>query len=259
LAQLRAFRHYEVANAKLLLKPDGYYIAITVFVDRAAAQPAQTNGKSLGIDFGCSTSFTTSEGERISVRVEETERLRRLQRKLAKQQRRSNNRRKTQRGIKREYQKLDNRKFDATNQLVTKLRRYEHIVIQDEALAEWQATGHGRAVQHSILGRVKARLQNLPNVTVISRYLPTSKFCPHCGHTHEVLTLRDRVFRCPTCGRTEDRDAHAAKNMLHFFESQQVPREPRDVKPVEIRPSRCDAVSATAPKAESVKQEADCP
>ena len=31
------------------------------------------------------------------------------------------------------------------------------------------------------------------------------------------LKLSDRIFVCPVCGHTEDRDVHAAKNMLWFY------------------------------------------
>jgi transposase len=31
------------------------------------------------------------------------------------------------------------------------------------------------------------------------------------------MSLKDREFVCPVCGHKEDRDIHAAKNMLWFF------------------------------------------
>ena len=33
---------------------------------------------------------------------------------------------------------------------------------------------------------------------------------------HTELKLSDRVFVCPSCGHTEDRDLHAAKNIKRF-------------------------------------------
>ena len=44
----------------------------------------------------------------------------------------SNNRYKTIKLIQREYQKLSNRKQDKTNKIVSKLKHYKTIVIQDE-------------------------------------------------------------------------------------------------------------------------------
>jgi hypothetical protein len=45
---------------------------------------------------------------------------------------------------------------------VSGLKNYAHIVIQDEQLRSWHRTGHGKKVQHSILGRLKAKLKVLP-------------------------------------------------------------------------------------------------
>jgi transposase len=51
---------------------------------------------------------------------------------------------------------------------------------------------------------------------VLSKWLPTTKLCTECGPTAD-LTVNDRMFVCPVCGHTEDRDIHAAKNMVWFF------------------------------------------
>jgi putative transposase len=37
-----------------------------------------------------------------------------------------------------------------------------------------------------------------------------------CHIKHTELKLSDRVFVCPACGHTEDRDLHAAQNIKRF-------------------------------------------
>lgn len=86
------------------------------------------------------------------------------------------------------------------------------MVIQDEQLRNWAKTGHGKAVQHSILGRVKAKLKTLSNVVVLDRFIPTTKFCYRCAGVIEGVGRYDKTVTC--CGITEDRDIHAAKAML---------------------------------------------
>lgn len=71
--------------------PRGYYIAITTFVDRERLNAVKRTKEEIGIDFGCSNTLNISTGEKINVMVEETDRLKRLQRKLQKKQKRSNN------------------------------------------------------------------------------------------------------------------------------------------------------------------------
>ena len=76
--------------------------------------------------------MTTSEGEKFDVSVEESERLKKLQRELFRRAKGSNNRRKTVKLIQREYQKLSNRKQDKANKIVSKLKKYDRIYMQDE-------------------------------------------------------------------------------------------------------------------------------
>ena len=206
----------EVANLKLLNTPKGYYIVITTFIDKNKLPKTQSDKESVGIDFGCSNSLNLSTGEKINARVEETDRLKRLQRKLQKKVKRSNNYFKTKLLLNREYQKLTNVKNDKANKIVANLKQHKMIVIQDEQLQNWSKTGHGKVISHSILGRVKEKLKRLDNVVVLDKFIPTTKFCSICGKTHEVEQF-DKTVTC--CGVTEDRDIHAAKNMLWIAEN----------------------------------------
>jgi putative transposase len=50
---------------------------------------------------------------------------------------------------------------------------------------------------------------------IVDRWYPSSKKCRNCGHKHNGLKLNDRVFNCPNCGHSEDRDLHAAINLAN--------------------------------------------
>ncbi|MGC8607881.1 MAG: zinc ribbon domain-containing protein, partial [Vulcanisaeta sp.] len=75
----------------------------------------------------------------------------------------------------------------------------------------------------------------------------TSKTCSRCGYVKEDLTLNDRVFKCPRCGWTADRDYNAALNLLKH-----AGWEPPSV-PVELRPLPLDILQG---QGEAMKQEA---
>ena len=152
----------ELANANLIKKPDGYYLKVTCFINKENFKEQKTNGKEIGLDFGIKTNITTSEGEKLDVSVGESERLKRLQRKISRQVKSSNNRHKTIGLIQREYQKLLNRKQDTANKIIHKLKAYETIVIQDEQIANWHKLGFGKRIQHSCMGLIKAKLKTLP-------------------------------------------------------------------------------------------------
>ena len=135
---------------------------MTAFIDKENFHEKQKNGKEIGLDFGIKTSITTSEGEKIDVSIGESDRVKRLQRKMSRQIKGSNNRRKTINLLRREYLKISNRKKDKANKIVSKLKSYNCIVIQDEQIASWQKGLFGKQVQHSCLGLVKAKLKSLP-------------------------------------------------------------------------------------------------
>lgn len=125
----------DFANACLVKKPDGYYLKLTTFIDKEKLPKHVSNGKEIGIDFGCSNTLTFSDGQKVNVQIEESERLKKLSKRLNKHQtERSNNRNKTIQKIRKEYQKISNKKKDKANQICSRLKKYDLVVIQDEQL-----------------------------------------------------------------------------------------------------------------------------
>ena len=53
--------------------------------------------------------------------------------------------------IRKEYQRITNRKNDLANKIVHEFLQYKTVVIQDEQLRNWHKGCHGKAVQHSVL------------------------------------------------------------------------------------------------------------
>lgn len=221
----------DFACAELLNTPRGYYLCIVTYIDKDKLNNKLLISDTLGIDFGCQTNFTTSKGEKINCVVEESERLKRLQKHLAKQVKGSNNYKRTVHLIQVEYQKLSNKKNDLANKIVHDFSQYETVVIQDEQLSNWHKSNHGKAVQHSIMGTVKSKLSQKDNVIVLSKWLPTTKLCTNCGTIHDEIKLYDRTFKCD-CGVSEDRDIHSAKTMIWLNKNVGVGRT--DIKRVEL-------------------------
>ena len=89
----------ELANANLVRKPDGYYLKVTAYINKENFKEKQKNGKEIGLDFGIKTNITTSDGEKLDVSIEESERLKKLQREMFRKVKESNNRYKTIRSI----------------------------------------------------------------------------------------------------------------------------------------------------------------
>lgn len=243
---LPQLKGWELANAKLVSKPDGYYLHVTAFKSKSEVKDNFAPGTMVGVDMGLATHITLSDGSKISATVRETDRLKRLQRKLSKQQKGSNNYSRTRTLIQREQQRNTNRRNDIANKVVHDILLNERVFMQDENLTAWR-TAFGGSKQHgSILGRVKNKLIHHERVTVLRKNAPTTKTCL-CGrkNTH---SLRDRTYSCE-CGYVADRDVHAARNMVRLS----VPVERRESTLVENE-SGWAALSATQRR--SLKQEA---
>ena len=50
-------------------------------------------------------------------------------------------------------------------------------------------------------------------VIFIDMWYPSSKTCSHCGFVNQNLTLADREWECPRCGKVLDRDFNASQNI----------------------------------------------
>lgn len=229
----------EISVANLIRKADGYYVHLTVYVP-LTIDISWESRDDIGLDFNIGDTLVTSDGRKFKVRFETTSRLRGLQKKLSRQKRGSRNCAKTCQAIRREYQKLSNKKDDTANKIVRELLDSSGLIyMQDEMIRNWQSGLFGKQIQVSILGRLKSKLVSHPRVCVIDRSCTTTQLCPKCGSLNKH-SLSQRVYHCP-CGYTQDRDIHSAKNMLVFGRDKQYVKKDfgvgRAVTPVEQTPS----------------------
>lgn len=247
LKQFLYLSEYELANARLIQENGDYYVAFTVYVPKSNPEPKPF----VGVDLGCSTCVTLSNGEKHDFKVGESEQIKRTRRKLARQKNGSNNRCKTLRRLRRQLAKDVRRKDDVANKIVHDITERHTVVMQDEQVAEW-ATVLGKTVSEGVIGRVKNRLLSKPDTVVLNKWLPTTRLCTECGHRVE-LTLRDRKFVCPECGCKADRDVHAAGNMLWFYRNN-IGVGRTELTPVEIDTSVSEVFSRKQEAVESSVQ-----
>ena len=225
---VKQLQDFELANAKLLNTPRGYYLAVTCY--RNTEEEPKPTKDEVGVDFGCETAVTLSDGRKFKAKIRESDRLKRLQQSMARQQKRSKGWWRTVRLQRVEYKKMINRRDDAANKIVAEVKQFKHVYMQDEMLRAWHRGRYSRSVQTSVLGRVKAKLK--PIATVLPSSAPTTKLCTACGCLN-TMPVHVRVYTC-TCGvEPEDRDIHAARNMIVLGKA--VPVERREVKRGEIR------------------------
>ena len=208
----------EFANAKLIQKPSGFYIHLTIYSKK---QPEiLTEKEILGLDMGIKDQLTFSNGVKVNFYLEESEQLKGLMRKLSRQHKGSNQYKQTLNRIKRIYEHLNNKKNDVVNKLNSVLKQNYIICFQDELLNQWKRKkskrrfSFGRKVQHGILGRVKEKLKKNSTNIMLESSVPTTQTCPVCGCLTKH-SLDKRKYRCEQCGyENPDRDVHSANMMV---------------------------------------------
>ena len=208
----------EFANAKLIKKPSGFYINITVY-SKKQSQPT-TEKEVLGVDMGIKDQLTFSNGVKVNFYLEESEQLKGLMRKLSRQVKGSNQYKQTLNRIKRIFEHQNNKKNDVVNKLNSVLKTNYIICFQDELLNQWKRKkskrrfSFGRKVQHGILGRVKDKLKKNSTNVMLESSIPTTQTCPVCGCLTKH-SLDKRKYHCNHCGfENADRDVHSANMMV---------------------------------------------
>jgi len=191
--------------------------------DNVPAPQYPETDKAVGIDLGIEALVTTSDGERFpnaKYLHRSLKRLRRLQRKLARQQKGSNRRKRTIRQIQRLHLKIANQRADAHHKASTALvRRYALIaheavspqfMLQNKRMARAAADVGWR--QFLTFLQNKAAAAGRKVVAVDPRN--TSQACSGCGAL-VPKELHERWHTCPHCGLSVHRDVNAARNILH--------------------------------------------
>jgi putative transposase len=196
--------------------------------------PAPETGEIVGIDRGVVVSAALSTGDLLhcpTLRPAEQTRLRLLQRKLARARKGSNRRARVKGAIARLKARETDRRKDWVEQTSTSLaRRFDLIRIEDIRIADMtrsavgtlanpgrgvrQKAGLNRGILAGGWGLLARRLEDKARGRV--EKIPaafTSQQCSECGHVAADSRESQALFRCTTCGYTENADVNAAKNI----------------------------------------------
>jgi putative transposase len=197
--------------------------------------PGPSDGSVVGVDRGVAVSVALSTGELLGVPrlgVGQTERLRRLQRRLARAQRGSNRRARTKLAIARLRAREADRRHDWVEKTTTDVaRRFDTIRVEDlnvramtrSARGSRECPGTGvaqkrglnREISRQGWGLLVARLKHKAQGRlefVSSAY--TSQRCFQCGHVAPENRKSQAVFQCADCGTGPcNADVNAARNI----------------------------------------------
>ncbi|WP_243750902.1 transposase [Paraburkholderia sp. BL10I2N1] len=196
---------------------------VSMLCDEVVSARPVAAGK-IGVDLGLTHFAILSTGEKIAapnVFRKNEEKLAKLQRRLAKKQKGSANRRKAKLKVARMHARTADARRDFLHKLSTRLINENQVIaIESPSVRNMQKN---RCLSKSISDaswseftrqlEYKARWYGRTLIG-IDRWYPSSKRCSDCGHTVARMPLNMREWTCPECGAVHDRDVNAARNVL---------------------------------------------
>ena len=230
----------EIKSISIAVAPSGRYY-LNVLVEREVSLPKKD--KTIAIDMGLTDFIVTSDNQAIKnpKHFKKLERRLKLwQRRLSRKEKGSNNYKKWAKKVARLHEKITNVKNDFLHKLSKKIINENQVVIVENLnikglIKNKKLSKHiHQASWYKFINMLeyKAKLYKRELIK-IDTFFPSSKLCSVCGYKHKELKLSDRVWTCPKCNTTHNRDYNATLNLLKEG-LKQVGLERPDLMPVEV-------------------------
>ena len=220
----------DIKTVTITRVPSGKYFA-SILVDNHIPLPKKQTidpNKTIGIDLGLKDFAITSDGRKFSnpkYLKEALDRLKCLQRRASRKKKGSSNRRKANKRLAIQHERVANKRKDFLHKLSTGLvndSQVTTICIEDLAVKNMVKNQKlAQAISDVGWAELRRMLQykcdwSGKNLVVIGRFEPSSKTCSKCQAINDTLTLNDRDWVCASCGALHDRDINAAENIKQF-------------------------------------------
>ncbi len=233
----------KVTNGTVSYVAGRFYVSVVMDIDEKskynkdleASYHTATDG--VGIDLGVKDLAIVSDGK-VFKNINKSSKVKRLERRLRKEQRRlsrkyeskkkggktataSANIEKQKLKVQKLHQRIDNIRKDYENKTVHEIvkQKPRFITVEDLNVKGMMKNRHlAKAVAaqrfFSLLSKLKRKAEIIGiEFRTVDRFYPSSKTCHSCGHIHKGLKIKDRVYVCPECGYTADRDYNASLNL----------------------------------------------
>ena len=216
----------KILNATVFKKGSKWFVSIGVEIDNPPKLNAKTH-KSVGIDLGITDLATLSDGTKAQAPKPlktKLKQLKRLSKQLSRKQKGSNNREKAKTKLSRLHYKISCIRKDFLHKLTTDLVKRFDVICIENLNVKGMIKNHKLSRAISDLGFYEFKRQliykaNMQGKTVkeVDRFYPSSKTCSSCGFVmaKENLTLATRLWTCPNCKASHDRDVNASLNILN--------------------------------------------
>ena len=214
----------KICSATISKNPSGKYY-VSILTEQVNEEDQSNTGKSIGIDLGLKDFVITSDGNKFlnyKFKKQYQSKLTKLQKHFSRKQKDSNRKERLRIKIAKLHEKITNSREDMQHKLSTALlNKYDVICLESLAVKNMMrnhrlAEAIGDAAWYSFINKLQYKAQwRGKKIVQIEQFYPSSKTCNACGYINYNLKLKDRVWICPHCGQSHDRDINAAKNILN--------------------------------------------
>jgi putative transposase len=196
-----------------------YFLSFVVEVEPVQIE---TKNPSIGIDLGIKTFAVMSNGETAESPSYKKpyRKVRKLQRKLARQPKDSKRRNATRIKIAKTHNRIADTRKDFLHKLSTKIVNENQVIVLEDLNVSGMVKNRklARAISqqgwYEFRTLCEAKSQKFGReFKVISRWEPTSQVCADCGFKWGKIDLSIRSVLCLNCGTQQDRDENAARNI----------------------------------------------
>ena len=210
----------DIANAKLVKRFGEYYFYVTTY----AKDERVRKNEVLGLDFGISENLIMSNNMELTYKTPTSPRTIKLQQSLSRKigakkgEKKSKKYLKNKRALARSHYADRMRRRDANNKIFHFIDGYNKIAMQDEQIKDWKGSKEAnKTIQYSAMGTIKSKLSGLESsrIEVLDKFKATTKTCSCCGAVRR-MSKKDRVYQCPKCGLTIDRNLNSTFNMINM-------------------------------------------
>ncbi|HEY9874926.1 MAG TPA: transposase [Candidatus Obscuribacterales bacterium] len=219
---LHFYQLEQIKRVRVVRRADGYYVQFCLDIERI--EKRDPTGKTIGLDVGLSHFYTDSNGEVVEnprhLRKSEKA-LKRLNRRLSRTKKGSQNRAKARNRLSRKHLKVSRQRKDFAVKLArcvvqsNDLVAYEDLQVRNMVKNRKLAKSISDAAWSAFRDWLEyfGKVFGVATVAVPPHY--TSQNCSNCGEVVKK-SLSTRTHKCSHCGFVLDRDWNAAINILEL-------------------------------------------
>ena len=215
---------------------DRYFLSLVIEVDNIV-KTENTNTKGLGVDLGIKETAICSDGK-VFRNINKTKKVKKIKKKLKREQRKMarsieyskskkiklkelKNFNKKKLKVQKIFYRLNCIRDDYNNKIVDEITRakLKYITIENLKVSNMMKNRHlSKAIQEQNFYAIRTKLINKCKernieLRLVDTFYPSSKTCSCCGGIKKDLKLKDRIYKCSSCGIEIDRDYNASINL----------------------------------------------